>query len=229
MVTGRLPVRTAADASLVISKIVNYEQGNSNASWNAQALFVADQNVGANFSQATTTLVPLLPASVAKTTILADTLDPTTAGQQILAALNSGSVLVNYSGHGAEQQWSFEDLFDDTAAAGLTNGNKLPVYVLMDCLNGFFHDVYAESLSTSLMLAPHGGAVAVWASSGFTTQPPQGAMNQAFLMQLASSPKTPLGLATLLAKRGVADPDVRRTWILFGDPWMIVAFPGSSK
>jgi len=229
MVMGRLPVRTAADASLVISKIVNYEQGNSNGSWNAQALFVADQNVGANFSQATTTLVPLLPASVSKTTILADTLDPTTAEQQILAGLNAGAVLVNYSGHGAEQQWSFEDLFDDTTAAGLTNGNKLPVYVLMDCLNGFFHDVYAESLSTSLMLAPKGGAVAVWASSGFTTQPPQAAMNQAFLVQLAANPKTPLGLATLLAKRGVGDADVRRTWILFGDPWMIVAFPGATK
>jgi uncharacterized repeat protein (TIGR01451 family) len=229
MVTGRLPVRTAAEASLVISKIVNYEQGSSNGAWNSQVLFVADQNVGANFSQAATALVPLLPSSVSNTTILADTLDQATAQQQILTALNNGSVLVDYSGHGAEQQWSFEDLFDDTAAAGLTNGNKLPVYVLMDCLNGFFHDVYAESLSTALMLAPNGGAVAVWASSGFTTQPPQAAMNQAFLSQLAANPSTPLGFVTLRAKKGIGDPDVRRTWILFGDPWMTIAFPGTSK
>ncbi len=229
MVMGRLPVRTPAEASLVISKIVNYEQGNSNGAWNSQALFVADQNVGANFSQAAMALLPLLPPSVSNTTILADTLDQGTAQQQIVTALNAGSVLVDYSGHGAEQQWSFEDLFDNTAAAGLTNGNKLPVYVLMDCLNGFFHDVYAESLSTALMLAPNGGAVAVWASSGFTTQPPQAAMNQAFLSQLAANPSTPLGFATLRAKRGIGDPDVRRTWILFGDPWMTIAFPGTSK
>jgi hypothetical protein len=79
------------------------------------------------------------------------------------------------------------------------------------------------------MLAPNGGAVAVWASSGFTTQPPQAAMNQAFLSQLAANPSTPLGFVTLRAKKGIGDPDVRRTWILFGDPWMTIAFPGTSK
>jgi uncharacterized repeat protein (TIGR01451 family) len=229
MPTGRLPVRTAADASLVISKIVNYERGESNGAWNSQALFVADQNVGDNFTQAATAASAMVPANVAATKILANSLDQATAQQQILAALNAGSVLVNYSGHGSEQQWSFADLFDDTAAAGLTNGGRLPVYVLMDCLNGFFHDVYAESLSTSLMLAPNGGAVAVWASSGFTNQPPQALMNGAFLRALAANPSTPLGRATMEAKIGIADPDVRRTWILFGDPWMVVAFPQSTN
>ncbi len=229
MPTGRLPVRTAADATLVISKIVNYERGSSNGTWNSQALFVADQNVGSNFTDAATAAVSLMPSSVATTKILADTLDQGTAQQQILAALNSGSVLVDYSGHGSEQQWSFEDLFDNTAAAGLTNGSRLPVYVLMDCLNGFFHDVYDESLSTALMLAPNGGAVAVWASSGFTTEPPQAIMNQAFLQALASQPSLPVGRAAMIAKKGIADPDVRRTWNLFGDPSMQIAFPKSGS
>jgi uncharacterized repeat protein (TIGR01451 family) len=228
MPLGRLPVRTAADASLVISKIVNYEKGSSNGSWNSQALFVADQNIGNDFTDAATTAASIVPSSVTPTKILTDTLDTATAQQQILAALNSGSVLVDYSGHGAEQQWSFSDLFDDTSAASLTNGGRLAVYVLMDCLNGFFHDVYAESLSTSLILAPNGGAVAVWASSGFTTEPPQAVMNNAFLTALAQNPSLPLGRATLQAKKGIGDPDVRRTWNLFGDPWMTIAFPQSS-
>ncbi len=227
--TGRLPVRTAAEASLVISKIVNYERGSSTGSWNSQALFVADQNVGVDFTAAATTASALVPGSVSASHILANTLDPATAQQQILAALNAGPVLVNYSGHGAEQQWSFADLFDDTAAAGLTNGNRLPVYVLMDCLNGFFHDVYAESLSTSLMLAPNGGAVAVWASSGFTTQPPQAVLDENFLRALAATPDIPLGRAAIEAKASISDPDVRRTWILFGDPAMHIAYPGTTS
>jgi len=227
--TGRLPVRTAAESSLVISKIVNYERGVSNGSWNSQALFVADQNIGIDFTSAATSVNTMLPSSVTATTILANNLDTTTAQQQIYAALNNGAVLVNYTGHGSEQQWSFSDLLDDTSAAGLTNGGRLPVFLLMDCLNGFFHDVYAESLSTSLMLAPNGGAVAVWASSGFTTEPPQAVMDQALLRSLAQSPSMPLGRAILMAKSGVTDPDVRRTWVLFGDPWMRVAFPGTSQ
>jgi hypothetical protein len=99
----------------------------------------------------------------------------------------------------------------------------------MDCLNGFFHDVYAESLSTALLLAPNGGAVAVWASSGFTTAPPQAAMDQALLRTLAANPSQSLGRSILTSKLNITDPDVRRTWILFGDPAMRVAFPAASS
>jgi Peptidase family C25 len=109
----------------------------------------------------------------------------------------------------------------------LTNGGRLPVFLLMDCLNGFFHDVYATSLSTSLLMAPNGGAVAVWASSGFTTALPQATMDQALLRNLAANPSQPLGQAILTAKSNITDPDVRRTWILFGDPAMVVAFPNT--
>jgi uncharacterized repeat protein (TIGR01451 family) len=218
--TGRLPVRTTADADLVVSKIVNYEQGSSAGSWNSQAVFIADQDVDTNFSNATTAASTSLPSSVNGATIYTDGLTYDSARSQILSALNAGSLLVNYNGHGAEQQWSFVNLFDTNDAQALTNGARLPVYLLMDCLNGFFHDVYAESLSTSLLLAPNGGAVAVWASSGFTNEPPQSTMNQALLQQFASHPQYSLGRLIFEAKSGTSDSDVRRTWILFGDPAM---------
>jgi hypothetical protein len=99
------------------------------------------------------------------------------------------------------------------------------MYLLMDCLNGYFHDIYATSLSTSLMLAPNGGAVAVWASSGFTVASPQATMDQAFLSVWAANPQLPIGNAILAAKAGIADADVRRTWILFGDPGMRLQLP----
>ena len=218
--TGRIPVRTAADAALVISKIVNYESGSTAGSWNQQALLIADQNVDTNFTNEATFAATDLPSALQTTSIFADTLDVNTARQQILAALNNGALLVNYTGHGATEQWSFSDLLDDTSASALTNGDHLPVYLLMDCLNGFFHDVYTESLATSLLLAPNGGAVGVWASSGFTSAPPQATLDQALLQILKTNPATPLGEGILGAKLGITDPDVRRTWIFFGDPAM---------
>ena len=111
--------------------------------------------------------------------------------------------MVDYIGHGSEEQWSFADFLDNTSAAALTNGDRLPVYVLMDCLNGFFQDVYATSLSTSLMVAPNGGAVAVWASSGFTDAAPQATMDQALLGTWKTNPKLPIGTVTLSAKLGI--------------------------
>ena len=227
--TGRIPARTAADAALVVSKIVNYERGASQGAWTQQALVIADQNVGVDFSSEAEMAATLLPPSLITTKILADG-EPTSAvSQQIIDAVNNGTLLVNYTGHGSEQQWSFSDLLDNNSVASFNNGARLPVFLLMDCLNGFFHDVYAESLSTALLLAPNGGAVAVWASSGFTTAPPQAAMDQALLRTLAANPTQPLGRSILTSKLNITDPDVRRTWILFGDPAMRIAFPTASS
>jgi uncharacterized repeat protein (TIGR01451 family) len=226
--TGRLPVRTVADAELVVSKIVNFEKNPANAG-SQQALLVADQNIGADFTTATKFAATDLPSSLQPMEIFADGMDPNVVSQQILAALNSGPLLVNYSGHGSEQQWSFADLLDNTSAATLTNGNQLSVYFLMDCLNGFFEDVYGPSLAQSLLLAPNGGAAAVWASSGFTNQPPQASMNQSVLSILKTNPSTPLGTAILQSKSGVSDNDVRRTWIFFGDPAMTLPLARSNS
>ncbi len=227
--TGRIPARTAADASLVISKIVNYETGATTGTWAQQALVVADQNVGVDFTAEANSAGLVLPSSLTTTKILADGLDPATASQQIIAAINSGALLVNYTGHGSEQQWSFSDLLDNTSATALTNGNRLPVFLIMDCLNGFFQDVYEESLSSALLFAPNGGAVGVWASSGFTTAPPQATMDQALLNTLNTNPGQSIGQAILKAKSGIQDPDVRRTWNYFGDPAMRIALPNSEN
>jgi uncharacterized repeat protein (TIGR01451 family) len=226
--TGRIPARTAADASLVISKIVNYENGSSAGPWMQQALVVADQNVGVDFTSEANSASLTLPSSLTTTKILADGMDPATVSQQVISAINAGALLVNYTGHGSEQQWSFSDILDNTSATALTNGNRLPVFLLMDCLNGFFHDVYEESLSSALLFAPNGGAVGVWASSGFTTAPPQATMDQALLRTLSANPSQSIGSAIITAKSGILDPDVRRTWIFFGDPAMRVPFPATA-
>jgi uncharacterized repeat protein (TIGR01451 family) len=223
--TGRIPARTVADASLVVSKIVNYENGSTAGPWMQQALVIADQNAGVDFTAEANLATLTLPASLTTTKILADGVDPATASQEIIAGINAGALLVNYTGHGSEQQWSFANLLDNTSAAALTNGNRLPVFLIMDCLNGFFQDVYQESLSSALLFAPNGGAVGVWASSGFTTAPPQASMNQALLSTLAANPTQSIGAAIITAKAGILDPDVRRTWNFFGDPAMTIAFP----
>jgi hypothetical protein len=86
-------------------------------------------------------------------------------------------------------------------------------------------DVYTESLATALMISPNGGAVAVWASSGLTAPSPQFQMDQTLVKTLAGSPWMPVGDAIMLAKSGIADQDVRRTFILFGDPTMRLKWP----
>jgi len=70
-------------------------------------------------------------------------------------------------------QWSFADLFDTTRRRRALPTETLPVYLLMDVPQWFLQDVYAESSAESLLLAPNGGAVRVWAHRGFTSNSPQ--------------------------------------------------------
>ena len=53
-------------------------------------------------------------------------------------------------------------------ASSFTNNNGLSMFVLSTCLNGLFHDSTNNSLAERLLQNPQGGAVAVWAPSGYT-------------------------------------------------------------
>jgi hypothetical protein len=226
--TGRVPVRTAEEAKTVVAKILGYEQESDRGTWINQALLVADRNDAIDFTRDTQAVEALLPKSMRVTTVLASGLDPHTAQQEIMAGINLGSLLVNYIGHGSVEIWSGENLLDDTTASTLSNGTRLPVFLIMDCLNGFFHDVYTESLAESLLLAKNGGAVAVWASSGLTEPEPQAQMDQNLVKLLFTEPSLTLGDAIRKAKSKIDDRDTRRTYILFGDPMLRLRRPSAA-
>ena len=96
----------------------------------------------------------------------------------------------------------------------------LSFVVVMDCLNGYFQDPVLQGLAEALLNAPNGGAVAVFASSGLTVPDGQHAMATQLYTLLYGSQSVPLGDAVKVAKGATTDIDVRRTWILFGDPSM---------
>jgi hypothetical protein len=132
---------------------------------------------------------------------------------------------VNYLGHGSAEQWSGSDIFDTGSVSSLTNRSQLPVFLIMDCLNGFFQDLYSQPLGVTLLLAPNGGAVAVLASSGLNQAPPQTTLD-ILVVENALNPKpATLGEAIVQAKSHISDPDVRRTYNLLGDPAMQVKQP----
>jgi hypothetical protein len=223
--TGRFPVSTVAEAQLVAGKVATYEGQSTNGPWTLQALMVADVNDTENFTKDSQIVQAQLPPAMQVTDVFASTMTIPQAQQDILAAINSGQLLVNYAGHGSEEEWSGDDLFDNTAANSLTNGSSLPVFLIMDCLNGFFQDVYDEPLAVTLMLAPNGGAVAVLSSSGLNQAPPQTLLDKLVVQSAMSSPQPALGDAILKAKSGITDLGVRKTYNLLGDPAMQIKPP----
>ncbi len=88
--TGRLPVRTAAEAELVVDKIVRYEQGSYAGAWNNVAVLIADDNQGSNFSGTTQVAATVLPPTLKVTEIFAAGQGSDSIRSQILTALNNG-------------------------------------------------------------------------------------------------------------------------------------------
>jgi cysteine-rich repeat protein len=208
---GRMPVRTAAQAQAVVAKTLGWA---GTGDLPRGGLFVTDVN-DSDIDFET-------PSAVAETKV-ADIMpvdrfrrsDPASTSAALVAKLGAGPFLVNYLGHGSVEVW--DGLLTSAQAAALTNEHA-SIYVIMNCLNGFFHDLYTTSMAESLLEAPQGGAVAVWASStlaDFTAQP---GYNQEFLMRIG---RTSLGETAIGAKQAIDDVEARRTWILFGDPTLL--------
>ena len=160
----------------------------------------------------------LLPETITAQEIFRSQGDDETTRTQIIDSINEGKLLVNYIGHGSVELWR-GDVFTSDDVATLTNGARLPFFVAMTCLNGYFHDPFpTDSLAESLLKAEQGGAIAVWASSGLTEPEGQSLMNKKLMPLLFDGKSRTLGEATMKAKTATKDQDVRRTWILFGDP-----------
>jgi uncharacterized repeat protein (TIGR01451 family) len=225
--TGRLPVSTVEEAVAVVAKIVAYEGKSTNGAWTANALMVADKDDAESFTQDSQAVQAKLPPTVQATDVFMNTVGTAAARQDIINAINSGQVLVNYLGHGSEEQWSGSDVFDTNSVSSLTNGTQLPVFLIMDCLNGFFQDVYAQPLGVTLLLAAKGGASAVLASSGLNQPTPQTRLDALVVQNAFNAKHITLGESILKAKSQISDPDVRRTYVLLGDPAMQVKQPAT--
>lgn len=213
---GRIPARTAAEATGIISKLAARTSVPTDA-WAKTVEMIADWPNGYPFDRAADMVTDTIPPGYTVDRIsIATTPSPDIA---IVNAFNRGSLLTNYIGHGSIEIWS-NFVFSSGAASTLTNGNRLPFVVAMNCFNGYFHDLYTDSLAEALLRNPAGGAIGVWASTSLSATNPQIQMNIEFNRRVFGAIPATVGDAAISAKGATLDQDVRRSWILFGDPTM---------
>lgn len=212
---GRLPVRTAQEAELMIAKIVGFDQ----TSKSGGVLLVSDINDGSDFEGTSAELRSLVPAELRTDELRRSQMDTAVLRSSLIDSLNRGEKIVNYVGHGSVEMWRGGILTPDDVRS-LTNSQPLPFFISATCLNGYFQDPVSDSLAESLMKAERGGAVGVWASSGFVEAEPQAVMNKAAFGLIFGSDSMTVGEALNRARASVSDIDVRRTYTLFGDPSM---------
>jgi hypothetical protein len=187
LAVGQLPVKSEAELTALVQKLIRYDTAPAGGSWRGKAVFVADNADGAgNFAafaelSAAEQLAGIAvervyyQPSVDARPVSGGIADAREARARTLAALNQSAGLVNYVGHSHTWQWAMSDpavtpsyllgLYDVDA---LTNGDRLPIVLEMTCLTSAFQQpAYSgTTLDERLVLHPHGGAVATWGPTG---------------------------------------------------------------
>lgn len=222
MAVGRLPVVTSAEMDAAVARIVAYE-AETGAGWSDQVILLADNaDDGGDFAADSRSVGLALPDASSATTIALGEVTLSQARAQLLAALRGGVGLVNYLGHAGLDRLAAEGLLTSQDVAGLDNGERMPVAALMTCAAGQFAIPGYDSLAENLVRHSGGGAVAVWAPTGWSINGRARVLDELFVRALYGSARGVLGDALLEALHSYAAQGEELSMVdiynLLGDP-----------
>lgn len=228
MFIGRLSVETKTQANDIVDKIISYEKDPPDDSWNKNALFVADDD-DASFEEMSEELANLLPDDYIANKVYVSNYTSGDPTKDIINYINKGSLLANYTGHGAVDRWGlWEDntkvIFDNNDIESLNNTHKLTMVTVADCLNGFFTGTKPQvSIAEEFQRLADKGAIAVWAPTALSYTSSHRILMQEFYGSIFQDGLYGLGAATTAAKiatyaQGDFLGELVETFVLFGDP-----------
>lgn len=88
--------------------------------------------------------------------------DPAANATMVANALNTGTSIINYCGHGSMTSWGSSG-FSNSHIASLTNGDMLPFIISVACNNGEFQS--GECFAEAWLHKENGGAIGMYAST----------------------------------------------------------------
>jgi hypothetical protein len=204
----------------MVQKIVAYETGD--AGLGAPVVLVADNpDAAGDFVRDAEEIASRFPRADVRRIYLPE-LGVSATRSAILEAFDRGASLLSYIGHGGIHLWAHENLFDSSRVSLLALQPQQPLVLTMNCLNGYYHFPYFNSLAEALLKAEGKGAIAVFSPSGMSLNGPAHLYHQAVLQELAGGAHSRLGDAFLAAQAVYADggafPELLSIYHLIGDP-----------
>ena len=246
MAIGRLTVQTAAEADLVVDKLIDYDSELEEGAWRSRVLLIADdlhnsdkpgeveswflwdaERMASGFLPARLDLRKLYLAQFP----LEGRLKPR-ARDEFLQRFNEGALIVTYLGHGNWQTLAHEQMFVTSRDLGdVANGSRLPFMFMAASQVGPFDDPVRSSMPEDLLKLPSGGVIGMISATrvGFH----HSNMTLAYMfhdrMYRSEREAVPVGLGLMEAKQLVQISEIDRVnvqrYSLIGDPAMRLASP----
>ena len=241
---GRFPVSTIAEAQTMIDKILSYSSANFPvcSDYRNTVTFVADdENHNLHLQQAeemcaiVASKYPVF--NVNKIYFDAYKLIEIPGGTRfpdanlaLNAAIDKGSLIVNYTGHGGETGWAVEQVLTTTDILSWKNRYKLPVFVTATCEFSRFDNPERFTAGEMLILQPNGGAVALYSTTRLAFAGSNILLNTSFFQHLmdkaADGSYIKMGDLIRLSKNDESNNAQLRNFALLGDPAQNIAFSG---
>ncbi len=247
---SRIPVNTVAELAAVVDKVIAYEAAPPQ-DWQRSLMFVADNipDSAGDFVQFSNDIISefIRPGFVAQKLYENDfgcfpgVSSCPAINQAIANTLNStnpitGTLIMNYVGHGAINRWASEQVWKREDLPSLTNAGKLPVVLSMTCLDAYWlHPGVApdpqESVMELMLRMDDYGMAASFSPTGWGVTTGHDELHRGFFDSIFDQGNWLLGAAALQAKLSLFatgnNYDLINTFTVFGDPAMHISSPYS--
>lgn len=169
---GRIPVRTAAQAEIVVNKLISASKPSlqTNSNWKNKMTFIADDGNNNLHIQTSEDLANKIAASNKKINVNKIYLDaypqesspsgkksPQT-NEAINRSVDEGNIIWNYTGHGGDNVLAQEEIVTTTTISNWNNINRLSFFITATCSFGRFDKPGLISGAEQIFLSPLGGS-----------------------------------------------------------------------
>ncbi len=238
---GRIPARTAAEATDMVNKIIRYSTSERVlGNWKNTVTYVVDdgdRNIHVQDGEQFASILDEQSTQILPSKIYLDAFEQELGASnesspiltnEIHRAITEGTFMVNYIGHGNEFQWMDENTLDTTFVSNLTNRFRLPIFVTATCQFGRYDDPDFFSGSERLLLDPNGGAIALLTTTRPVFASSNRLVNEAFhenLFRRENGQHLRLGDIIRITKNQSLRGPRNRNFGLLGDPMLRLQYP----
>ena len=174
--TGRFPITSLTEAKITVDKTLNYYAATSLGDWRNKIAVVADDPDAASEFVLQQTVERIADTLKNRrpifnvTKIYSDAfVQETSAGgerypdvnEAINNAIESGSLVMDYFGHGGEDGWAGERILEVPQIQDWSNPNTLPLMITVTCEFSRFDNPLRPTAGEFVFLNPDGGAVSM--------------------------------------------------------------------
>jgi len=243
---GRLPVRNSVDAKNVVDKIIHYETNSERGLWRNLISLVADDGKKSkgddgtlHTGQSETLANSYIPNSFDLRKIYLAAYPTTLTGlgrrkpevnQAIIDAINEGTVLLNFVGHGSPELWTDEHVFVQSVTIPQLKNEDYFFLTAATCDFGYWDKTGGQSSAEELVLKQNSGAIGSLSSVRPVYSDQNASLNNRFYTNMLKSKRDtlnfpiPIGKAYLLTKSSFYDANSLK-FHLFADPTMRLQLP----